>query len=73
MLQFEERSKTDEGLKVTNEKVVKKREEEEGNERDEKFVVSILGHGHNMWLFQTTTAIVNHSLAYRKIPTAGFH
>ncbi len=43
MLQFEERSKTDEGLKVTNEKVVKKREEEEGNERDEKFVVSILG------------------------------
>lgn len=39
---------------------------------DEKLVLFTLGHGHNM-LFETTKTIVNHSLAYREIPTAGFN
>ncbi len=67
-------SKTRKRLKTTNETVVKEYEEEEGkNERDEKLAVSILGHGHNMRLLETTKAIVNRSLAYREIPTAGFN
>lgn len=49
------------------------RKRREKNESDEKLVVSILGHGHNMRLFETTKAIVNRSLAYREIPTAGFN
>lgn len=43
------------------------------NKKDEKFVVSTLGHGHNMQFYETTKAIVNHSLAYNEIPTAGFN
>lgn len=74
MLQSEEKcAPKHKRLKVTNEKIIKKHEEEEENERDEELVVSILGHGHNMRLFQTTKAIVNRSLAYREIPTAGFN
>lgn len=61
-------------LETTNEKAVKTYEKEKGKtEKDEKLVVSILGHGHNMQLLETTKAIVNRSLAYGEISTAGFN
>lgn len=49
------------------------RERRGKNEMDEKLVLFTLGHGHNMRLFETTKTIVNHSLADREIPTAGFN
>lgn len=45
-------------------------EEEGGNELNERLAVFSLGHNMEIFLKQPKL-IVNHSLAYREIPTAG--
>lgn len=51
---------------------MRRRRREDDNDL-KRLVIPIVGRGHSVQFFETTIAIVNHSLAHSEIPTDGFN
>lgn len=60
-------------LKVKDKETILKKKKKKVDRIECNLLVFTPRHGNNMLLLETTKTIVNHSLVYRKIPTAGFH